>query len=288
VADVPLEEKDGVFEYIEDAAPALGGPPREAPELGNLIKSYRSRPWWLGVIFFFLVTIFGLPVAIYAFAADEKVLIAPGMITVGLGICGVLIFMLVAPGSFRRVDLHEKGFVFRGLVKTIPVRWDEITGWYNLLEGGLVKSRAFQVVREGKRLLYFPYSPIREGEDFIRRVEATAGVRIRAMINKELDSGKPVAFGDHLMVFPSGMEFRPRGPKGHTLRLKWEQIEKVTHGRFQVNPGMGGLAGAVTQNRMLVMVDGKLEWQIDDGLIANLMPLLEILKHRFGVNVSSS
>jgi hypothetical protein len=287
VADVPLEEKDGVFEYIEDAAPAIGAPPREAPELGNLLKSYRSRPWWLGVIFFFLVGLAGLPVAIYAFAADEKLLIAPGMITTGLGFCGVLIFMLVAPGSFRRVDLHEKGFVFRGLIKTIPVRWDEITGWYNLLEGGLVKSRAFQVVREDKPLLYFPYSPIREGDDFIRRVETAAGVRIRAMINKELASGKPVNFGDHLTVFPWGMEFLPRGPKGHSLTLKWGQIEKVTYGRFLVNPGMGGLAGAVTQNRVLVTVEGQLAWQIDDGLIANLMPLLEILKERFGVKVSS-
>jgi hypothetical protein len=230
----------------------------------------------------------GIPGAIIGIPAKNPLLIVPSMLLNAAGVLGVLIGGGCALLSLRaRVALCEHGLYYTWFARAIPCRWTEITGVYEIEEGaGIWPTISLRFDREGDKSFTLE-GLIRGQADLAARLREILLPRLRPQILKALERGELVAFGELLSVGPKGMRFRPKGPKGEELRLSWKEIDSISLGRFLMTPGAGGLMGARNQPLLRVICDGRPEWDINPGNIANFPLLVQLLETHFQVRVDN-
>lgn len=261
----------------------------DVPGLGNLVKEYRPRRWWIGLIVFALLFLVNIPFTVAAFRNEAKrnPLIAAAMIPNGAWLVGIIIcggFSLI--GLKQRIFLHERGLTMSTLFRAAEVRWTEIKG-VRLVDAGMFNPTMILLDLEGKPELDLP-SAVKKNEELADRIIAATAPLIKARVNKALDRGEIVAFGPFMSVSPKGLQFQPDAPRGETHKLRWDRIKSVSTGLFQTNPTAGGLAAGASVRKMMHVTPttADLPWVCAIGNIANLAVFLDVLGNRFGVKVS--
>jgi predicted Zn finger-like uncharacterized protein len=259
----------------------VGAPLPDHPELGRVVKVYVPRRYAIGLAVSAALLVVGVPFAIFALPTKNGALIAPAMVLSACGVAGVLICGLCLLLSFRaRVVLCEHGFFYTWWSRAIACPWTAITGLYVIRVGGLMPSTSLRFDRRGDTR--FTLEGLIRGEaDLASRIGDVLWPRLRPGIAKALDGGELVAFGDMLSVGLKGMRFCPKGEGGEEHRLGWKRIDEIRTGWFKATSVAGGLAGATTTPLFQVICEGKLEWDINTGNIANYPLLMEVLKERF-------
>jgi hypothetical protein len=261
----------------------------DAPGLGNLIKEYMPRRWWIGLIVFALLFLVNVPFTIAAFRIEAKrnPWIAAAMIPnaawlIGIIVCGGCSLL----GLKQRIRLHERGLQMSTLFRAAEVRWTEVKG-IRLVDAGMFNPTMIFLDLEGKPALDLP-SAVKKNDELADRIIAATAPLIKARVNRALDRGEIVAFGPFLSVSPNGLQFQPDAPRGETHKVRWDRIKSVSTGLVQTNPTAGGLAAGASVRKMMHVTSttGAPPWVCAIGNIANVAVFLDVLENRFGVKVS--
>jgi hypothetical protein len=292
----PVVEENG-FEIV-DAPPAVAAKPMaasvaassplDAPGLGQFVKQYQPRRWWIGLIVFTLLFLGNVPctIAVFWIADRSKPWIAAAMIPNAAWLIGIIIcggFFLL--GVNQRIRLHERGLQMSTLFRKAEVRWTEVTGIY-LAKSGMFQPLVILLDRGDQPQLDLP-AAIKGSKELADRIIAATTALLLPKINQALDRGEIVAFGPLLSVGPSGLIFRPQGAKGKTFKMRWDEIKTFTVGLYQTNLGAGGLAAAASvQAQLRIVSTDQAPWVCATGNIANFGLLVEVVKERFGVKIS--
>jgi hypothetical protein len=259
----------------------------DAPGLGNLVKEYLPRKWWIGLIVFAVLFLVNVPLTVAADAAKRKPLFAAAMIPNAAWLIGIIIcggFSLL--GLKQRIRLHERGLQMSTLFRAAEVRWTEVKG-IRLVDAGMFNPTMIYLDLEGKPALDLP-SAVKKNDELADRIVAATAPLIKARVNKALDRDEIVAFGPFMSVSPNGLQFQPNAPRGETHKVRWDHIKSVSTGLVQTNPTAGGLAagGSVRKMMHVASTTGDPPWVCATGNIANLAVFLDVLENRFGVKVS--
>jgi hypothetical protein len=297
VSSAPPVVEEPLLEVV-DAPPAVAAKPFvasvavsspfDAPGLGQFVKEYQPRKWWIGLIVFTFLFLVNVPCTIAVFWIDDKSKpwIAAAMIPNAAWLIGIIIcggFFLL--GVKQRIRLHERGLQMSTLFRTAEVRWTEITGIY-LVKTGMFQPLVILLDREDQPQLDLP-AAIKGSKELADRIVAATTALLQAKINQALDRGEIVAFGPLLSVGPQGLIFRPNGAKGKTFKMRWDEIKTFTVGLYQTNLGAGGLAAAASvQAQLRIVSTDQAPWVCATGNIANVGLLVEVVKNRFGVKIS--
>jgi hypothetical protein len=254
--------------------------------LGRRVKEFSARKWWIVLILILLPTCLDFPLGGIAIFTQNKVFINVTMIPLFFLALGVLLFAVLTLLSVnRRVVIHEGGLVCHGLTKTTECLWSEISG-VCLVRAGFPPSVDVSLDLANGTKLTLP-SMVRGLEEVAERVMKATTPFVAATANAALDRGETVAFGPNISLNGKGLQFRPGGKKGKELKMKWKEVDSITVGRFQANPGAGGLAGGLLSSQ--VRISGETAdpplWILDAGVIANVAVFLEIAEKRFGVDI---
>ncbi len=293
-APIPEPEPPTVLEAVEEVVElaAADDPPPAAPvspaadfpELGGVVKVYRTRRFWIGAASAGAVLILSGPLAALADTIGSKALFVPSIIVsaaalvtaFGCGIWGLLSFK-------RRAELREHGFVSYGPFAVVPCAWTDLAAMYVVRTGLFTRTEIRFERKDGK--CFDILSVVRGQDELADRVTEATTPRLTREIYAALDRGETVQFGRFISVDPKYLRFRPDGPKGREHRLRWNEIDSFVMGRYQANPGAGGMAGAMTVDQFHILSDGELPWVVATGNVANLSVFLGVLKNRFGVKI---
>jgi hypothetical protein len=288
----PPAVEEPVLEVVEEPVlleAAEDEPAVDAPGLGKLVKTYKPRKWWLGLLIFGFLFLVNVPCTVAAFWIDDKskpwiglTMIPNAAWLIGIIICGGW-FLL---GVGQRVFLHQRGFKMATPFREAEVRWPDVTAIY-LQKTGMFQPTIILLDLEGKPQLDLPHA-IKNNEELADRIVAATAPLMKAKINRALDRGDTVSFGTFLSVSPKALIFRPDGEKGETLKLRWKDIESFSMGLYQTNPGAGGLAAAASVQTVLRIIptDDETPWVCATGNIANFAVLIELVEKRFGVEIT--
>jgi hypothetical protein len=286
---IELEEEKPPEEVIEleEETPVDA----DASGLGPLVKEYKPRRWWIGLAIFTALFLLNVPFTILAFWINDKTKpwIGAAMIPNVVFLLGVIIISpFAAAGMKRRVRLHQRGLINFGVFSSAEVKWTEITGVY-LVKGGIFQATDILLDLEGRDQVTLP-SIILAIEELADRIIAATEPSIRPRIEKALDRGETVAFGQNISVTPKGLEFRPDGKKdGKVLKLRWKAIEGFFLGRVVTNPGSGGLAAAASiETQFRVTSADQPVWTCPTANVANFAIFIELLEKRFRVKIERS
>ena len=279
---VEILEDEPPVEILEDESPA------DADGLGRLVKDYTPRRWWLFLALFGVLFVLNLPWTLVAFLWEgaPKWGIASAMIPNAIFLIGVIICGAFAGFSVKRwAQLYQRGLINHGVFSSEEVRWTEVTAVY-LDKGGIFQATDIHLDLQGRDRVTVPSVILKIEELADKIIEATAPL-IKPRIEKALDRGESVAFGENISVTPKGLEFRPNGEKGDTLKLKWKEIEGFSLGRFVTNPGAGGLAAAASiETQFRVSSADQPVWICPTANVANFAIFVELIEKRFGVEIA--
>ena len=144
----------------------------------------------------------------------------------------------------RRIVVHEGGLVCHGLTATTQCLWTDVTGVY-VIRAGFPPSTDVRIDLASGKQLELP-SMVRGLEEIAGRIVSATTPLIKAKIEAALERGETVAFGPNLSVNAKGMQFRPNGPKGKELKMRWEDVDDFIVGQFRANSRVGGgIGGAI-------------------------------------------
>jgi hypothetical protein len=248
------------------------------------VREFVPRNWWLYVIASAALAVIDIPLQVLAWGMDIKWTIAPAMILAVVAILGLFCFGLLAVIAYnQKAELREGGIVSHSFFGKEKLLWEEVR-WVYVVRSGLPEATEIRFDLEGGKSVWLNWLLL-DMEDLVTQVDEVTTPPIQARVEGELNRGEEVRFGDFLSVASNGLRYWPNGPSGEEYRLDWPEVKSFVVGRYQQNPGAGGLQGAITDTQVRILGTDGSRWAVAVANVPNFPVLMNILKDRYGVKL---